>query len=170
MESEKSRSKWLPCERFLWNACARGDSLECVVRLEFWVKDISSSAGCVMTMTVAVAAASQPTDELHTVSCWVRPAKVETVSIPYRSILTLMSRGWMYASGERDRRAARRMSHWAGHWCGDAVPTELLVRTCNPRVVVCIQATARGRLLTQMTLTDSSKAQRGFIDAVVEVR
>lgn len=38
--------------------------------------------------------------------------------------------------------------------------TPSLVHTCNPRVVVCIQqATASGRLLTQMTVTDSSQAQ-----------
>lgn len=47
VESEKSRSKWLPCERFVWNARARGDSLELAVRLEFWLRDMSSGARCV---------------------------------------------------------------------------------------------------------------------------
>lgn len=94
MESEKSKSQWLPCERFDWNACAGGDSLECVVRLDFWLRDISPrSARCVMTMamtmTMTMTAASQPTDELHKVSCVLSAtSKVETKAIPYRSILT----------------------------------------------------------------------------------
>lgn len=90
VESDKSRSKWLPCERFVWNACARGDgdSLEWVVRLGFWFEGVSSSAGFVMAMTMTATAASQPTEELRTVSCWGRAAQVETKAIPYRSILT----------------------------------------------------------------------------------
>lgn len=87
MESEKSRSQWLPCERFDWNACAHGESLVRVVRLEFWLRDTSScSARCVMTMTMT--AASQPTDELRTLFVMSVTSKVETKAIPYRSILS----------------------------------------------------------------------------------
>lgn len=73
-----------------------------------------------MTMTMTVTAARQPTGELHTVSCWVRPAEAGTEANSYCSIL-------------KPDESCMTGCLWRGREKGseeDVAPSEAAVRQC----------------------------------------
>lgn len=115
---------------------------------DFWLRDecVLQRTWCVMTMTRT--AATQPTDKLHTIPCWLWPARWGHRQIPYCSIQTPNESwiaGWLpLAREEAEQRGGRRTRarYWWGQCCAGATAGAHLQ---SKEVVVCIRASHRMR-------------------------